>query len=477
MPSAQRTPLPPPDASLSAIANLAGPILVANMAIMGSGTIDTIMAGRLGAEHLAAIALGIAATTSVMMGLVGIVQGLSPIAGHYYGAREYPKIGEALHQSLWLGLALLMIGVPVLLQTDFWTGLGGLEENVARMARAYMFWSALALPACMGARIFISVNAAVSRPRVTMWVSLGMLVMKVPLNMVFMHGLLGFPAMGGAGAGLSFCLLNYGALLTYALIWSKGRFYRKMHAPRFTPPRWLLLKEHLRVGVPIGLSTFFEVSSFTLMAIFVSRLGAETISAHQIVANLSSIFYMVPLSIGIASTVLISQSLGARWPAMAYDALRRVLKAAVAIALFSSIFLAGARSSLIWLYTKEAAVHDLAVSLILFGCFYHVFDALQSVSAFLLRGYRVTKAPMIIYGVMLWGVGLGGGYYFAFHGEPFGGPWGVYGFWGATALGLFLTGITLAAMALWVGRHRALEETHSPEEVERAAARNRCGLF
>ena len=280
--------LPPPNTSLKALLQLAGPIFVANIAIIGSGTIDTIMAGRLGKDHLAAIALGIAATISVLMGLVGILQGLSPIAGHHYGARQYHKIGEELNQSFWLALFLLAIGFPILNATDFWVNLGEAKGEVARMAAEYIYWTALALPACLGARVIISVNAAVSRPRVTMWVSLALLALKVPFNAIFMNGWLGFPAMGGAGAGVSFCVLNYMALAIYLILWKYDPFYRRMHAPKLSGPRWSLLKEHLHVGIPIGLSTFFEVSSFTLMAIFGSRFGPETMSAHQIVANMTS---------------------------------------------------------------------------------------------------------------------------------------------------------------------------------------------
>lgn len=460
--------LPPPNTSLKALLQLAGPIFVANIAIIGSGTIDTIMAGRLGKDHLAAIALGIAATISVLMGLVGILQGLSPIAGHHYGARQYHKIGEELNQSFWLAFFLLAIGFPILNATDFWVNLGEAKGEVARMAAEYIYWTALALPACLGARVIISVNAAVSRPRVTMWVSLALLALKVPFNAIFMNGWLGFPAMGGAGAGVSFCVLNYMALAIYLILWKYDPFYRRMHAPKLSGPRWSLLKEHLHVGIPIGLSTFFEVSSFTLMAIFVSRFGPETMSAHQIVANMTSMCYMVPLSIGIASSVLISQCLGARWPAVSFVVLKRSFKLTVAIALFASIFLFVFRSPIIWLYTTETPVHDLAVSLILFGCFYHVFDAMQSVSAFSLRGYRVTKMPMIIYGVMLWGVGLGFGYLLAFDGEWAGGPYGVYGFWSATAAGLCLTGLALAGMAFWVGRNFSREDEHSSEEIRAA---------
>ena len=67
---------------------------------------------------------------------------------------------------------------------------------------------------------------------------------------------------------------------------------------------------------------------------------------------------------------------------------------------------------------------------------------------------------------MLWGVGLFGGYYMAFIGEPFTTPLAAYGFWGMTALGLFFAGMSLAALALWVARTRTKEE----EAVAKKAA-------
>lgn len=97
--------LTPPDISGRAIAKLAGPIFVANIAIVGGGTIDTIMAGHLGADHLAAIALGLASMIMVFMGLVGILQGMSPLAGHHFGARKFEKIGFELSQCLWLAFS------------------------------------------------------------------------------------------------------------------------------------------------------------------------------------------------------------------------------------------------------------------------------------------------------------------------------------------------------------------------------------
>jgi len=155
--------LTPPDISGRAIAKLAGPIFVANIAIVGGGTIDTIMAGHLGADHLAAIALGLASMIMVFMGLVGILQGMSPLAGHHFGARKFEKIGFELSQCLWLAFFLCFIGMPLLGCTDIWTNLAQAQGPVKTMASQYLLISMLGLPAAMGGRAFIALNAAVSR--------------------------------------------------------------------------------------------------------------------------------------------------------------------------------------------------------------------------------------------------------------------------------------------------------------------------
>ena len=85
---------------------------------------------------------------------------------------------------------------------------------------------------------------------------------------------------------------------------------------------------------------------------------------------------------------------------------------------------------------------------------YHVTDAAQSVANFSMRGYRVTVLPMIIFGVLLWGVGLGGGLYFGFSGEAFGGPYGAIGFWGSTGSALTLAGIILTIMSVRIANRR-----------------------
>ncbi|MCF0253203.1 MAG: MATE family efflux transporter [Duodenibacillus sp.] len=444
-----------PAISLAAIARLASPIFVANIAVMGSATIDTVMAGRLGAEHLAAVAVGGATVVTVLVSLMGLLQALSPIAGHHYGAGRLERIGFELAQCGWLAAAMALLATALLLQTDVWLAFTKSEGSLGELVRQFLVLSALGFLPAAGSRCFVALNAAVSRPQVTMWVSLAQLAAKAPLNAAFMYGWLGLPAMGAPGAALATAISHWAAFLAYYLVWRRSRFYDAMRASRFYGPDPKALANHLRLGLPIGGSTFFEVSSFTLMAMLVARIGTIEVAAHQIVANITATLYMVPLSIGIAASVLVSQCLGAGRPDLARRATLRTLACATAIACVSSALLYLLRHWLVGLYTPDAAVTSLAASIIIFGSVYHVTDACQTVSGFALRGYRVTLAPMAVYGVFLWAVGVGGGYWLAFAGEAAGGPYGIYGFWAATAAGLVMAGVALLAMALAVSRRRA----------------------
>ena len=84
-----------------------------------------------------------------------------------------------------------------------------------------------------------------------------------------------------------------------------------------------------------------------------------------------------------------------------------------------------------------------AAGLLVIVAIYHVFDALQAVVAQVLRGYKRATAPMAIYMVSLWGVGLAGGYVLGLT-DLLGAPRGAAGFWIAATASLLCAGILLA---------------------------------
>ncbi|HTN50731.1 MAG TPA: MATE family efflux transporter [Burkholderiaceae bacterium] len=433
----------PPETSPRAILRLAGPLFFANLAVVGNGTIDTVMAGRLSAVDMAGVAVASSVYVTVYIGFMAVLQALSPIAGHHFGAHRWRQIGHDVQQALWLAATLALAAVPSLLATGFWSGLAGVDGKVADIMETYLEAVAFGVPAGLATRVYVALNAAVSRPTVTMVVNLTVLALKAPLNAVFMYGAGPIAPMGGAGAGVATAILAWLALLLSAGIWHLDHFYDRFRSDSIHGPRASSLKELLKLGLPIGLSTIFEVTSFTFMTVLIARIGAAAVAGHQVVANLVALLFMVPLSLGIATSVLVAQSLGAGAPRAARDVTRRGYSIAMSAAVAAALTLWALRERIVALYTADPDVTAVALSLLSVGAVFHVFDAAQGMGSFVLRGYRQTFWPMLIYGVALWGLGLGGGMWIGFYTTPFGPPLGALGFWLAA-----VTGLGVAAAAL-----------------------------
>jgi MATE family multidrug resistance protein len=208
--------------------------------------------------------------------------------------------------------------------------------------------------------------------------------------------------------------------------------------------------------VPGGLAVLVEVTSFTLMALFIARLGTVAAAAHQIAANLLAVAYMVPLSLAIATSARVSFWLGARDVAKARHACRLGFELTVLCALLFAAAMVTLRFQLANVYSDNPAVVALAATLLLPVAAYHLADALQTLCVFVLRCYRVTLAPLVIYCTMLWGIGLGGSYLLAYRGL---GPWPAMqsplAFWIMSAGALVLAALLFGALLRWTMAKRA----------------------
>lgn len=393
------------------VVRLAWPVLVAQLAAIATGVLDTVMAGRYSAVDLAAVGIGASVYFSVFIGLLGVVQALSPIAAQLFGGKQYERIGEETRQTAWLALGLAAIGVMLLAFPEPFLHLSGAPAEVELKTRAYLVGIAWALPAMLLFRVFFALTTAVSRPRAVMVINLVYFGLKVPLNTLFIYGGLGVPELGGPGCAVGTAIASW---LICAIAWTycaKHPFYAPLRVfSRWSWPDWRAIWTHLRLGVPMGLSYFVEVTSFTFMALFLARLGAATSAGHQIASNATAVLYMFGLAIGNATGVLTAQALGAgdareaRSTGLTGIGIMFAISACAAVA----IFLAAHR--LVFLYTHDSAVLAIAVPLMAFVAFYQLFDTAQVVIVNALRGYKIAFIPMLVYTLALWGIGLGGGY-------------------------------------------------------------------
>jgi MATE family multidrug resistance protein len=398
------------------IAALAGPILIGQLAVVANGVIDTAMTSRYSATDLAALALGASIYISVFVGASGVLQALSPIIGQLFGAQRFESIGAELKQGIWLALFLSIIGCLILYFPQPLLSLAQASPELNAKATLYLHILALALPATLGFRVYSAFNNAVVRPKMVMAIYVAALLLKVPLNALFIFGGLGLPAFGGPGAAIATTVIAWLSLLVGWLILRNMPFYRAfgLFGTGFVVPHWSTQRALLKLGIPIGLSYLIEVTAFTFMAIFIARLGNTVVAGHQIAANFGTVLYMLPLATASATGTLVAQAIGACELAAA----RRIGFSGIRMAAVLSVTIGAivwmTRASIVRAYTPNEAIIATAMPLFLFIAFYQLFDAVQVTTAFVLRAYKVVVIPTVIYAVSLWGVGLGGGYLLGF---------------------------------------------------------------
>ena len=434
-------------------------VLAGQLAVMAFGITDTIVAGRYAEASLAALSIGSAIFISVYVALMGLLQALLPLWAEQRGANDPAGIGASLRQALYLCAAASVLGMALLLSPDIlleWTAVPpALRADVS----AYLAILALALPPALLFRLYSTLNQALGHPQLVTWLQVAALGIKLPLSIWFAFGGAGVAAMGAQGCAWATLVVNY-SLLALALwllrtqdIYAPLRLWRRIERPD-----WQQIGAFARLGIPAGLAITVEVTSFTLMALFIARQGTLASAGHQIAANMATVVYMVPLSLAIAASARVSFWRGAgdeeRARAVAWMGFK--LAGLMAIALSAILFIA--KNTIAGAYSPNPQVIALTASLLVWVALYHLADAVQTVCVFILRSYRITVAPLLVYCLLLWGAGLGGGYRLAYQGI---GPWPAWHspapFWAASTLALAVT----AAFFLWMLR-RAVSPPPSP---------------
>ena len=387
----------------AALWKLAWPVLIGQLATVGMGVADVAMTGHSSAAELAAVSLGASIWSIVVVTVVGIMMATNTLVAHESGAGAHGRIPHLVRQAMWKGLGV-GIGAAVLanVATLLFNHLLLAPEINAR-ASLFVHIISLGLPAFGCHRALYGYSTSINQTKPVMVIALLGLGFNVLVNWVLIFGKFGFPALGGIGCAIatSACMwLMLGAMLWWVRV---APAYRATYPfTHWEWPHWPEISSMLRLGVPIGVTYFAEVSAFGAVALLVARFGVIEQSAHQIALNFSSLVFMVPLSFGIGMVTRVGQALGEGDAVRARSASWIGLGMSLAFAVASAAFIALFRYQIAAAYTNDTAVQETCANLLLFAALFQLSDATQVAAACAIRGYKVTRQPMVIQLVAFW---------------------------------------------------------------------------
>ena len=439
--------------------------MVGQLAVMAFSVTDTLVASHFADTALAGLAVASATYVTVHISLMGMLQALLPVWAELHGAERHTEVGRSVRQALYLCALTSSLGMWALLCPNFLMDWTQVPTDLQVDVRHYLQIMAFGLPASLLFRMYSTLNQSLGKPKLVTWVQVIALVVKIPLSIVFVLGIPNFISpMGLTGCAWATLLVILVMLSLAIWLLRTQSFYLpyRIWMPMEKPHAATLLR-FVRLGLPSGLAIGVEVTSFTLMSLFIARLGVVATAGHQIVSNMTAVLYMVPLSLSIACSARVSYWIGARHRKHARQALRTGLSLVLIMCVGLATLVCWQRETVALVYTQSPEVVSLAATLFLWLALYHVADAVQVFCVFSLRCYTITVLPLITYTVLLWGLGLGGGYAVAYGltgsldmSSPILSwltPNSPVAFWQTGSLALYITSVVLLPV-LWRAAYR-----------------------
>jgi MATE family multidrug resistance protein len=376
---------------------IAWPLLIAQTAQIGTGVVDTLMAGNYGDVDLAAIAIGFNIWLPLYLIILGTLFACSAIVAQDFGAGRIERVRSFLPQGLWVAVALSAVMTPLCLNSGIVIELLGLPPETAVKTTAYVSRVGLGFPA-LG--IFMALRYHTQGLGITAPFAMASVIgfiANVPLNYMLIFGAWGAPELGAEGCGLATAAsmwISTSIILLYVLTARSLRPY--------LPDRWLQMPDQQRigeilaVGIPVGLTFFLETGVFSAITLLIATLGDAAVAAHQIAINVWDVFYIPMVSIGSAMATRMGHAIGAGNAHRVRMALRVGAALSTLIGLLAMSLLLLFPDAIIGAYTQSDTIRDLAFSLLRLAALFIMIDVVQIVGSFVLRAYKETRFPVVV---------------------------------------------------------------------------------
>jgi MATE family multidrug resistance protein len=372
----------------------------------------------------------------------------STFVAQYIGAGQPLRVGAVIGQAMWFSV---FAGVGFLILVPFadtivaWSGH---DSHLLQMEATYLRYL------CFAALPFL-INATASsffggrgQSLIVLVINASGVVVNVCVAWVLIKGKFGFPAMGVAGAGWATVAGGGTSAVIGLLLLLRPRYIQEFGNLRCWGFDRELFGRLMYYGLPQGIGTCLETLAFSAFLIVVGRLGIADLAATSIACTLNLLAFLPMMGVGQAIEVLVGQHLGANKPTAAARAAWTGLIFAFGMTLGVALAYIVVPHWLAMPFQTEndavgwAAVIERVPLLLRFVALYCVFDCLNVVFAFALRGAGDTRFVTAVAILISWPIMVVPTYLAWKYG------WGLYWAWTFASLYVILLALIYFARFL-----------------------------
>ena len=420
----------------SATIKIGVPIVLGQLGIVVVGLVDNIMVGHFSTSDLAAASFVNSVFNIPILFGMGFSYGLTPLVGQFFGRGDKFRVGGLLRNSL---LANFMIGLVLSV------AMGIMYLNVHRMGqpeellpliRPYFLLQLTSLVFVMMFNSFKQFADGITDTKTSMWIMLSANLLNIIGNSLLIYGVGGLPALGLTGAGISTLASRIFMFVAFAILFFRKQSYRRYlvgyHRTTYNTGDLKVLN---RMGMMVGLQMGMETALFSISGVMIGWLGTVPLAAHQVVASISTLGFMVYYGVGSAVSIRVSNFFGRGDIAGVRRATLAGTHLLGLLAISVSVFFLLVREHIGWLYTSSEDVVNLVAVLMVILVFYQFGDSLQIIFANALRGVADVTSMAVISFIGYFVIALPVSYVCGFVLD-----WGIEGIWVGYPVGLTLTG-------------------------------------
>lgn len=438
--------------------SLSIPLICSQLIYACSGFVGTALIAHLGQDALAASVLVSMIWMSLSVLFFGILNSISVLVSHQYGAKNEKGISEIMGQAFILGLFVMIVMILLLCTMPFFLRFTSQPNHVIELSIEYMHALLWTIPGLIVIIICEQFLAGINRTKLVLRISLLVVPIEIPLIYLLIFGKLGLPAFGVAGIG-------YGFATTYSLVaiclvfyLAKSPYYKKFRIFNgFLKMDAIWLKELILIGLPMGCMHVIEVSTFAIATFWIARFGTTMLAAHQIVMQYLSFAITLVFAMSQAVTVRVGHAVGRKDT----SGIRYAIYVGMVLNFICVSLLTIALNIVPHFFLRlDMDINNVANLLLIkdtsallgIGGILILFDNFRIIGFGALRGLKDTKFPMYASFVSFWIIGLSLAYVFAFYWQGQGkGIW-----WGLTL------GIASGAIIVFVRMQYLLKHPHLP---------------
>ncbi|MGB7595870.1 MAG: MATE family efflux transporter [Erysipelotrichaceae bacterium] len=383
------------------------PLMIQQLVTSSVNLLDNLMVGQLGDASLSGVAVTNRYFMIAIFGTFGVLAASSIYIAQFYGAKDNDHMKQSFRYSM-LSAYLIMLPFVALALLFPDAILGFFTKTPAILAEGAVYMRIAALTFIPLALTMAIGNAmrSIGQTKIPLYAGVVSMVTNFVFNYCMIFGNFGFPRLGVAGAAWATLIARIVELTILLVVLNYKHFPFSTRIPDLFKIQKYLVKTITIKALPLTTNEILWSSGMATLFMFYATRGDTVLVGFQIAGTTSDLFFVLFGGMAAATTVLISQPLGANLLHEARDNGYKLLGFSIMLAMVLAVAMFASSFFVPYMYRVSAesrwiAMTQLRIMSLMFWIYMGTAECY-----FILRAGGDTRSTLFMDSGFMWAVNI-----------------------------------------------------------------------